>query len=62
MEATFKTEMLIYQSEGKLDRKILSGKMTHILLREIRKRLLSVLYGKDNAMFHSRPLFTSHGT
>ena len=51
----FKTKMSIYQSNANLDEKILSGKITHQLVPEIRKMLARGMFGKKDSSFNSGP-------
>ena len=58
MRPIFKTEMLIYQSKANLDEKILFFKIAHQLDSEIKKTLVSCMFGNKNSTFHSDPWFT----
>ena len=53
--ATFKTNMLTYQSKANLDEKILFGKITNHLYPEIRKMLEGACFRIKNSTFHSGP-------
>ena len=46
----FKTEMLIFQSEANLDKKIYFGKITRYLDPEVRKMLLRCMFRIGNSM------------
>ena len=52
---TFKTEMLIYQSNTNLGEKILFGEISHLYDPKIRKKLVEVCMGIENCTFHSGP-------
>ena len=55
MRPIFKTEMLMYQSKGNLDLKILFGNITHHSDLEIRKMLERGMFGNKDSSFHSGP-------
>ena len=45
--AIFKTKILIFHSKAKLDEKILVGKITHHLDREVRKILVKGIFHSE---------------
>ena len=53
MGPTFKTEMLIYQSEANLDEKTPFGNIPHLIDPEVRKMLVQGMFGNKNSTFHS---------
>ena len=55
MLPTFKIKMFLFQSKANLDEKIFSGKITHHLDAEIRKKLVRGKFGNENSIFHLRP-------
>ena len=60
MRLTFKTKMLIYQSEGKVHVKFLFSKITHHLDPEIRTMLGKGVFGNEDSTFHPGPEFTCY--
>ena len=55
MRLIFKTEIFIYQSKINLDEKILFVSIPHLTDPEIRKMLLTGMFGNNNSTFHSGP-------
>ena len=51
----FKTEILIYQSKANLNEKILFGKITYHMDKNIGKMLVDCKSGNKDSTFHSVP-------
>ena len=60
MRPIFKIEILIYQSKGNINKKILFGKITHHLGAEIRKMLVQGMFENEDSTSHLGPLFTCY--
>ena len=56
----FKTKILISQSKANLEEIILFGEITHYFDLEIRKMLVSGIFGNEDSKFHSGPWFTCY--